>query len=480
MTLGFKIGSDNKNLVLNCIKIDFSSNINSNIANGVVHALVKYCEKKTILPFMLDRHWGDDSQYLPVDNISYIFLKSMVKHLDFESNKRQIMLNVVQILFKNSYFFKKYMLPKVIYVYNINECQKTMKEYFRNNAGKYLKRLPEPANIEGKYSLDKQTRAKLDMVVSYLFKNSLNMAIFNLFDDNFNILHDGQSAFELLYKALLKKQKTAQYKPSAKFMNNLKMLANEHVKVLKYFKKLKELGGYPSPGIYIYLKKMEMFLLLSENFGYQIPQNLKDAFKNKINMLISAMKTVFASYNHIELEHKLSCVGPNTSKDINEIAENICSTLINENAEYCGHFSKISSSQDFITSYNITGIGYNYIINSDTYINPCETKNLLKRLSPFIQNKNKYASFSGNAIQDHDFPLFEYDKEGYDDNYYLEYGYYRIRLEDTTCYINLAKIINQMVDSPYPYEFNMQRLVAELPEIMPFISSAFCDIPKIC
>ena len=32
-----------------------------------------------------------------------------------------------------------------------------------------------------------------------------------------------------------------------------------------------------------------------------------------------------------------------------------------------------------------------------------------------------------------------------------------------------------MVDSPYPYEFNMQRLVAELPEIMPFISSAFCD-----
>lgn len=167
-------------------------------------------------------------------------------------------------------------------------------------------------------------------------------------------------------------------------MNNLKMLANEHVKVLKYFKKLKELGGYPSPGIYIYLKKMEMFLLLSENFGYQIPQNLKDAFKNKINMLISAMKTVFASYNHIELEHKLSCVGPNTSKDINEIAENICSTLINENAEYCGHFSKISSSQDFITSYNITGIGYNYIINSDTYINPCETKNLLKRLSPFI------------------------------------------------------------------------------------------------
>lgn len=107
MTLGFKIGSDNKNLVLNCIKIDFSSNINSNIANGVVHALVKYCEKKTILPFMLDRHWGDDSQYLPVDNISYIFLKSMVKHLDFEPNKRRIMLNVVQILFKNSYFFQK-------------------------------------------------------------------------------------------------------------------------------------------------------------------------------------------------------------------------------------------------------------------------------------------------------------------------------------------------------------------------------------
>lgn len=480
MTLGFKIGSDNKNLVLNCIKIDFNSNTNSNIANGVVPALVKYCEKKTILPFMLDRHWGDDSQYLSVDNISYIFLKSMVKHLDFEPNKRRIMLNVVQILFKNSYFFKKYTLPKVIYVYNINECQKTMKECFRNNAGKYLKRLPEPANIEGKYSLDKQIRAKLDMVVSYLFKSSLNMAIFNLFDDNFNILHDGQSAFELLYKALLKKQKTAQYKPSVKFMNNLKMLANEHVKVLKYFKKLKELGGYPSPGIYIYLKKMEMFLLLSENFGYQIPQNLKNAFKNKINMLISAMKSVLADYSHIKLEHELSCVGPNMSEDINEIAENICSTPANEVAEYCGHFSKIGSSQDFITSYNITGIGYNYIINSDTYINPCETKNLLKRLSPFIQNKNKYASFSGNAIQDHDFPLFEYDKEGYDDNYYLEYGYYRIRLEDTTCYINLAKIINQMVDSPYPYEFNMQRLVAELPEIMPFISSAFCDIPKIC
>lgn len=475
--VAFNNKRDNESLNLSCIEIDFSSKTNSNIANGVVPAVVKYCEKKTILPFMLDRHWKDIFQYLPVDNISYIFLKSMVKHLDFEPNKRQIMLNVGQILFKNSYFFEKYTLPEVIYVYNINECQKAMKECFGNNADKYLKRLPDPTNIRRKYSFDEKTITKLDKITNYIFKISLNMAIFNLFDDNFNILHDGQSALELLYKSLLKKQGTAQYKPSVKFMNNLKMLANEHVKVLKYFKKLKELEGYCSPGIYIYLKKMELFLLLSKNFDYQIPQNLKDAFKNKINMLISTMKSVLADYSHIKLEHELSCVGPNTPEDINEIAENICSTQANEAVEYCGHFSKVSSSRNFITSYNTTSIGYNYIINDDTYINSCETENLLKRLSPFIQNKDKYASFSSNAIQDHDFPLFEYkDKE----NYYLEHGYYQIGPEDTVCYMNLAKIINQIVDSPYPYEFNMQRLVAELPEIMPFISSAFCDIPKIC
>lgn len=459
-----KNSNGNKNLVLSCIKVDFTCfNIDSNIANGVVPAVVKYYEKNSISLSMLTNHQENSYQYLPVNNILYISLKSIMEHPYSEQNKRQIMLNVGQILFRNNYFFKKYTPPDIIYVYNISECEKAMKECFGNNANKYLKQFPKPISIERKYSFDEKTVAKLDKIVNYLFEASLNMAIFNLFDD-YNALNSGKSAFGLLHKSLLEKQKAAaKYNPSAKFMNNLKMLADEHTKTLNFFKKSEKITGYCFKEILYYLKKTEFFLLLSENFGYQIPQNLKNAFKTKINTLISIMKSVFSDYSNINLEFALYAIN-NMQESINKIAENICSTPANETTEYRGYFSKANALQDFIADSPTLSIGYNYLADDYTSVVSYRVKKLLERLRPFIQNKDsiKYNLFSINAVHDPDFPLF--------DN-----GTYITDPESILCYMNVAKILNQIVDSQYPYEFIIQKLITELPEIMPFISSAFCD-----
>lgn len=492
MALGFN-SKCNDGLTLSCIQINFDfyydSYDYSNITNGVIPASIEYLDKKEIHPFNTSKRCYDCNNFqylLPVDNGSYVNLQSMVKHIDFESNKKQLILNVGQALFKNGYFLNKCELPSAICIYNIHECKENIKNIFKNKADKYFKLLPDPVYIgETHYVLSEQEITKLDKIANILFKISLNESILSLFNDFVTLTRKGtENSFGLLYEALQKMRKTAEYKPSEKFMSNLNLISTEYIKATRNFKHLKKVNENFT--IKRYLKMMEFCLLLSENFGYKIPQNLKDNYKNKINLLVNATKSVLSSYSHIKLEHELSFINVNAHKEINKIAKNICSTQADEAAEYSDLLFSVEQSPDFITGdYSI--IGYNYNPSDSKYnnsnddddagITPHKVENLCKRLQPLIQNEDniKYALFMNNAMKDPDFPLYEHRKTGYDKYYYLEKGYYNISSEDSLCYMNLAKIFQQVVDSPYPYEFVKQQLTVKLPEIMPYISTAFCD-----
>lgn len=489
MALGFN-SKCNDSLTLSCIKIDFgfcsdsNNSSDSNIANGVAPALIEYLDKKEIYPFNISKrlYCCNNSQYLlPVYDNTYANLQAMVKHIDFEPNKKQLMLIVGQALLRHGYFLNKCALPKTIYIYNIYECKDNIKDIFKKEADKYFKLLPIPVYIGGKYALSEEEIIKLNKITNILFKISLNAAIFNLFDVFKVFTCKGpENAFVLLYEALQKMQKTAEYKPSEKFMNDLNLISTEYLKAEKIFKNIKK--NNKNFNKMRYLKTMEFFLLLSENFGYQIPQNFKDNFKNKINLLVNTIKSVLSSYSHIKLEDELSSINANAHKEINRIAKEICSAQADETAEYSDETFNANWSCNFITAdESIIGYNCNFADNvykdSDSCIDQYRVESLCKRLWPLILNEDntKYALFINNAIKDPDFPLYECQKEGYDDYYYLEKDHYHISPEDSLCYMNLAKIFQQIINSPYPYEFTKQQLTVKLPEIMPYISTAFCD-----
>lgn len=159
------------------------------------------------------------------------------------------------------------------------------------------------------------------------------------------------------------------------------------------------------------------------------------------------------------------------------LANQICSAPMSK-SEYSGIMFSPEYLQDSITT-DPTVIGYNYNNNYYYYYegNPklAGIEDFLYHLNPFVENK----SIIEKLRLDDDFPFYERKKEGYNGFYYCLYSHYKINPEDSLCYLNLAELFNQMANSPYPYEFNKQILMSKLPEILPFISTCFCDIPQL-
>lgn len=169
------------------------------------------------------------------------------------------------------------------------------------------------------------------------------------------------------------------------------------------------------------------------------------------------------------------------------MAERIRSVPMSK-SEYSGMLFLSEHLQDAIAN-NTTAIGCNYNNsknNCDEADNnyycyednskPARTEDFFRRLSPIIKNK----SIIEKLKLDEDFPFYEYEKVGYNERYYRLHGYYKVNPTDSLCYLNLAELINQIADSPYPYEFNKQAFMSKLPEIQPFLlSTCFCNIPQL-
>lgn len=475
--------------MLSCISFRLDTD-RSNIANGIAPVLVSFDNTRISSPFkILERGFDDSVQYLPVDKDSFNSLKSMVKSLDSEPNKKRLMLATAQILFKNGYFVNKRRMPRTIYVYDSDEHYHYMRGFFPENL-KYLKRLPKTVKIEDNYTIDAKTAGKLDKMANILYNISLNKAILNLFN-YFNIYgFINDNAFDLLYNALVKRRETAKYKPTKEFLHKLNLISNERFKA-KIAVSLKEIIH---PEIVNNLRRMEFFLFLSQNFGYRIPQNLKTGFTSKINSLINTAKSVCASYNRFEdgksLENKLLGLQTEYGSEnmmIDNIVENICSTPMSKSSDYSGIIFSDWFLPDLIADESII-IGYNEKVDSsdeeDGSYRQKPTDEQIDyfyfRLQPLMQDSAKFALFVDNAKKDPDFPLYERENEGYDKHNCSIYDSYKIVPVNGLCYLNLAEFFNQIVGSSYPYEFTKQIALVKLPEIMPIISTAFCDIPKIC
>lgn len=494
-----------ESLVLNCVRLRFDFN-DSNVANGVAPVHASLVKRRVNDPFCRN----DAIQYLPVDKASFNSLESMVKSVDSEPSKRRLMLSISQILLKTSYFIDKRRLPSIIYVYDYGEHYYYVKQICSPKNLKCLNRLPKAAKIEDNYVIDAKTARKLDKMANILHKISLNHAIYSLFNDflSARVCCSKKNVFSLLHDALLERQKTAKYKPNKVFLDNLVLLAREYSAAKNYKHKLtKAKSCFTNIAC---LKRMEFFLLLSQNFGYRIPQRLKTSFQNKVNTVINAIRLVFSSYSRLingdSLEHMmiLDNIAPFETA-ISRIAEYVCDTpatpvseILQSPAYSCEMFP-ICFSNEFIVSDQFTIIGYkcksmnvklinltnkhcNYALYCDNRFSCEKVKNLCERLRPIVSDGAKYSLFCNNAMKDPDFPLFERAEfvDGYDAYYYEKHGYYSIFPENSLCYLNLAKVFDKIAGSDYPYEFTRQALIAKLPEIMPFISTAFCDIPEIC
>ena len=351
----------------------------------------------------------------------------------------------------------------------------------------YLKYLPKTAKIEDNYTVDAKTAGRLDKMANALYNISLNKAIFNLFN-YFNVLaFSKENIFGLLRKALCNRQKTAEYKPTKEFLDNLSLLSSEYSKARATIALKEKTHSYLISNFV--LKRMGVFLFLSQNFGYQIPQNLKTDFMSKINSLINTMKSVFSSYSMLESEQsledrliaiKIDRIPYNIA--IDNIADYICSTPVSNYSKYVSCIFSAEFLLDLIANAT-TMISYKDKNSDFTDENSHQdyVYDFCSRLQLLMQDSAKFALFTNNAKKDKYFPLCKISRE--EDTHYYHYslyGYYKIPAEDGLCYLNLAELFNQLINLSCPYEFTRQALMAKLPEIMPVISTVFCDIPKIC
>lgn len=473
----------------------------SNVANGIAPVLAKYFNfdrwNPPAMPDIIANCSNNTTPYFLVEDESFIALKNMVEYIDDSRfNKRELMLAVAQIILRSGCFINKCRLPEIIYVISYDKYCDFIKEYYPDSV-KYFSSLPSPVNIKNTFVIDKSTSIKLDKVAKRLFEVSLNKAILNLFEDFLVYSENGskeENVFGLLYESLIRKLKAAKYMPDDKFMGELLLLSNEYVIAEKHASANNPLCR-PS-----YLKTMEFFLLLSQDFGYQIPQDLKIRFKNKINLILDTIKSVLSNYNNIKLADKICAISVDVLKkcdpmsddftstpiNIDAISELIISTPVNKICESVDLSNLVRSfrfdnPQDFIAN-DFTIINYNSPDDSDIYSNEDDewfwsrkdkVKDFMKRLQPLMSQKAK--NLAENIMNDSDFPLYENFKYGYRHKYYLQNGYYNISSENSVCYLNLINILSLMANFPYPYEFISQIINNKLPEIMPFISTAFCD-----
>lgn len=449
--------------LVDSIRIDFEKGI-SNIAKGIIPAKTYKEYMKLSEPFF---NLDDKSiQYVGVDDESFKKLENINENPYY----------IAQILIKNEYFLKRQKLPRIIYVYPYSQYYHYMECFFSENI-KYLKLLPTPITIEDNYVVDKKTSRKLDNLANRLAAISLNEAIFNIFRFVF-----GENIFDVLYKDIkrLKKYKDViRYNPDKNFLNKILILSKTYKKSIIYNEFVYFYNNYN--------KNMEIFLFLSQKFNYVIPQKHKDKFQNAINAIISNLKEVF-SYNFqdgVNFEKMLA--ESITYSEIMDIAERVCSVPMNK-SEYSGTLFSSENLQDAIAN-DTTAIGYNYNNSKNNYDevdnnyycyedNSKSTRigDFFRRLSPLIKDK----SIIEKLKLDEDFPFYEHKKEGYNEHYYRLHGYYRVSPTDSLYYLNLAELVNQIADSPYPYEFSKQALMSKLEEVQLFLlNTCFYDIPQL-
>lgn len=438
------------------------------IAYGACPASIECERMRLIEPFIENIKFGKlyPIQYLAVDDNYFEGLKAeLVKDYLFNINET-IIFTIAQILLQNNYFLNAQKLPETIILYPYQLFNDNVKRYCPDYV-KYIDNLEPKINLydnNKNFEIDKILSYKLDKLTNILFEISLNKAIMNIFK-NFTSL-ENRDIFGLLYE-YIKNNKVAVHNAfNEDFLEKLCFLSSAYKEAKQKIWQI--MNETPKLIDNINLKNMELFLFLSQSFGYNIDKNLKNNFKIKINKIISVLKSVLSAYPDLEIISQDFAI---SSSNIIGLVNIISSSNPNNNVEYSGKILSDNNLLSVITE-NDCIIGYNENYDDTEYY----VDKFNARLMRYMEIDN--IEYSANEfIRDNilaDFRLL-YNKK---DDDYTENQFDNIA-ENSLCYFNLARIFEQVLNSQYPNEYNKQIIISKIQEILPFINTAFCDIPKI-
>lgn len=448
--------------------------------------------------------WNTNKRYIALDRDSFNKLKLGVSVVHRQTGSSysngKIALNIItQAMLKNGiipdYSDSKH--PTLIYFFSYHAVKSA-------ECVKYLKTFVPTTEISENYVVDDDMRLKLDEMAAILADFELKTMVLNVFKhcngitdyDNCLMKEDngcysyhkiaGTNLFKLLYNSLAERYNTGKYvknKIIEGFYNKLSTIIeyyDDSVKVLEN----KDYKALLTDEI---LKIMELFLFSCQKWGYSIPEQHIRRVHTTISTLISYMRSMFSDY--VELEFKIAeiCSDVNSCSFINQ---DKLRKKIDDLAYYC---QKTSYDSSLVGKIGKTRIYSGNALKDDNLIHLCVDKkyntlcygqedymsdsffnnisrNVWETLKTVvnIKDSNIINNLEANFA---DFQLFFTERKY--NTIFRDYD--NSNAQNYLCFYNLARLFQQFEDSPYPYEYNKQAIIAKMPEILPFISTAFCN-----
>ena len=453
-----------------CVKLNFCNYHSYN--NSAMPYEVKFT--KTYLCNIL-KH-SNLEHYIALDQDMFYELKLAVSRSGNSYKDTSKALNIaIQAMLKNGVIPEYTMRSPLTEVYFVSYYS------IRSvNCIKYLENRLPTTKIDEKYVITDDMKQKLDSATGELARilaENTNINILNFSSKNFVLGY--VNFFGLLYEKLNNCEEYEKTAENKAFLAKIRVLATTYDNAVQTVKQ----SGSRCVNSEM-LKFMEVFLWFCQNFGYKIPDSAVDYVNNTAKSTISLLKSVFLDYPTLEnsaTDSRLYATADvnNVNNIVDDAVTAVCTSKISQNSEYVGDVLKDENIAILCAPYNSnicykkTGIER---IDMNLYdrmgdLSEHVWKNLRQTISikdPNVKNKleSDFGSFSLFIPRDVDDTM---------DFYVSTPECSRILL----CYYNLAKLFNQLDGSPYPYEYNKQTILAKIPEILPFLGSVFCKIPKI-
>lgn len=454
------------------------------------------------------KDWNKNRYYIALDKDSFDRLKLgiSVSHRRSGNNysNGKLALNIItQAMLKNSiipdYSDSKH--PTEIYFFSYHAVKSS-------ECVKYLKTFVPITEISENYTIGDDVRLKLDKMAAVLADFELKSMVLNVFKHCNSIIdHDsrvmeedngcysykrvaGINVLKLLYNRLTDCYNSGKYaknKTIEGFYDKLGTIVDYYDNSVEIF----ENRDYKALLADEILKIMELFLFSCQKWGYSIPQEHICKIQTTITTLINYMKSMFSDYLELEFQIAEICSNFNNHSSFNK---DKLKKSIDGLAYYC---QKASYTPSLVGKIGKTRVYSGYVLKDDNLPHLCVDKKyntlcygqendmsdaFFKNISRRVWKDVKaMVNIKDASIIDHieadftDFQLF-YTEHKYN---VLYRDYDNSNAQNYLCFYNLARLFQQFGDSPYPYEFNKQTIKTKLLEMLPFISTAFCNVPKI-
>ena len=493
-----------------CVAVSFS-NVPSSILYNVNGQFATNILPETKMPLcriFQTATWNTKKHYIALDKDSFNKLKLGVSvvHRQKGSNysNGKMALNIItQAMLKNGIIpnYSDLKHPTEIYFFSYHAVKSA-------ECVKYLKTFVPTTEISENYVLDDDMRLKLDEMSAILADFELKTMVLNVFKhcnsiigyDNCLMKEDngcysynkiaGINVFKLLYNSLTERYNTGKYaknKIIEGFYDKLSTIVEYYDNSVSVFEN-KDYKALLTDEI---LKIMELFLFSCQKWGYSIPEKHIRKVQTTITTLISYMKSMFSDYLELEFQIAEICSDVNSRSVINE---DELKKRIGALAYYC---QKASYDPNLVGKIGKTRVYSGNVLKDDNLPHLCVDrkyntlcygqeddmsdaffKNISRRVWEHLRTvvSIKDPNIIDNLEADFaDFQLF-YTEHKYNVIYR---DYDNSNAQNYLCFYNLARLFQQFGDSPYPYEYNKQAIMAKMPEILPFISTAFCNVPKV-